>query len=153
MLIAYKYQNKLSAGRVLAQLIKPVVADSFENFDFIICVPLHPRKLRERGFNQVDGIMSRVLDLYGKDYGTKLNRQLVSRIHDTVSQAQSDFEKRQENLKHAFAISKPNILRDKSILVVDDVMTTGATLHELMRVVKESGARDVKGLTFARRIK
>jgi ComF family protein len=117
-----------------------------EAFDRIVPVPLHPRRLRERGFNQCI-LLSRPLASALK---IPLDCRSVTRIRHTPAQSASGFAERWRNLVQAFAIHRPSPIKDRAVLVVDDVYTTGATLEALSSVLLRAGARRVGAVTIGR---
>lgn len=107
-------------------------------------MPLHPGRLRERGFNQSLEIakkISRWLDI-------PLSADACQRTRDTPSQAGLKWKERRRNVRGAFACDQD--LSGKRIAVLDDVMTTGATLNEISRILKERGASEVSAWVVAR---
>ena len=117
-----------------------------QSFDRIVPVPLHPRRLRERGFNQCV-LLSRPLS---RALGIPVDLGSVARVRHTPSQSASQFTERKRNLVGAFAVHFPSAVRGQSILVVDDVYTTGATLDDLAANLIRAGAKRVGALTLAR---
>jgi ComF family protein len=115
-------------------------------FDTIIPVPLHPKRLRKRGFNQAV-ILGKAL---AKKTGRKISVRALGRIRNTAPQVQLDQEERQLNMRGAFVVKKRSVVQDKRLLLVDDVFTTGATVNECAKVLKNAGARAVFVLTLAR---
>jgi len=107
-------------------------------------VPLAPRRLRERGFNQALEIARSLSRLCG----VRLERGMVARCRDTPAQAALAGAERLENVRGAFRVA--GAARGVRIAVVDDVMTTGATLAEIARVLKEAGAARVENWVAAR---
>lgn len=102
----------------------------------LVPVPLHPRKLRERGYNQSE-LLAQSMALAAKDAEVV---ELLDRVEDTKTQTVLDFKKRQQNVAKAFAL-KPEIEMDtsKRYIVVDDVFTTGSTLNACCEVLKNAG--------------
>jgi len=119
----------------------PLTADSLT-----VPVPLHIRRLRERGFNQ-SLLLAKVV---ATDLGTQLDYLSLVRIRHTRAQTGLRKEERRKNVKDAFSIIYPEIIKGKKILLVDDVFTTGYTLNECARTLKKSGAMVVICLTLAR---
>ena len=117
-----------------------------EAFHGILPVPLHPRRLRERGFNQCQ-LIARPL---GKSLRIPVELQAVRRIRYTPAQSASGPAERRRNLVGAFGVHRPAAIRGRSILVVDDVYTSGATMNTLASTLFRAGARRVCGLTLAR---
>jgi ComF family protein len=112
----------------------------------LVPVPLHPRKLRERGFNQSRLLAEAAAAVGGVD--TVIKELLVRRL-DTLSQTRFDRKQRQENLKNAFAMAPgATINPGLSYLLIDDVFTTGATLNACAAVLRRAGAVKLDVATF-----
>ena len=118
-------------------------ADAFQS---ILPVPLHPKRLREREFNQCV-LLARPL---AARLGIPLDLDAVERVRHTLPQSASSEADRRKNLRGAFRVRSPERVKGRSILLLDDVYTTGATLEELARSLLSAGARRVSGLTLAR---
>lgn len=114
--------------------------------DLIIPVPLAPQRLASRGFNQAWEI-ARPL---ARRLGVRADATLLTRHRDTAAQLTLDLPARQANLRDAFALARPMRLDGLHIAVVDDVMTTGATLRAAAAVLKAHGARRVTALPALR---
>lgn len=128
---------------VLADLlIAPVSAAALP--DFIVPMPLHSSRLRERGFNQALEIARGV----SKKTGIALLPAVCKRIKNTPSQTGLPWKAREKNVKGAFTCQAD--LAGRRIAILDDVMTTGATLNELAKVLRKSGAIHVSGWVVAR---
>ncbi len=142
---ALKYAHRLAAaeflGRALAQLPAPL------HPDLIVPVPLAAARLAERGFNQALEI-ARPLALA---LGVPLEIRHIHRCRDTTSQAGLPLKERAKNMRHAFECELD--LTGKTVLLVDDVMTSGATLDELARTLKAHGAARVENRVLARALK
>lgn len=134
----------IKMGQALAELI--VDYEDFAGADFLIPVPLHRRKLRERGYNQ-SLILAQTV---AQASGIALLSQGLLRTRYTRPQAQLNAEERAKNVLNAFAIHQQTNLIDKTVILVDDVLTTGNTLNECARVCRSVGARQVLALTVAR---
>jgi ComF family protein len=120
-------------------------ADAFQS---ILPVPLHPQRLREREFNQCV-LLARPLAVR---LGIPLDLDAVERVRHTLPQSSSTEADRRKNLRGAFRVRRPERVKGRSILVLDDVYTTGATLEELAQSLLSDGARRVSGLTLARSV-
>jgi len=121
---------------------------SWGDYDRLVAVPLHHRKARERGFNQsflLAGGLSRLC-------GVTLDRRHLRRRRYTETQTRLDLAARGRNIRGAFRVSEPGYFRGRSILLVDDVLTTGFTVNECARVLKDDGAKRVDVLTLARAV-
>ncbi|PZR74190.1 MAG: amidophosphoribosyltransferase [Chthoniobacterales bacterium] len=115
------------------------------HFDLIVPVPLHSARERERGFNQA----TLLAELLSRRIGTPL-RPVLERIRYTTTQTAYDRAERMENLRDAFRLRKKADVRELRVLLIDDVLTTGSTLSECARVLKEAGALFVHAATAAR---
>ncbi len=114
-------------------------------FDLIVPVPLHPRRLRERGFNQAL-LIARILERHS---GIRVEPRVLRRIKHTSPQVALEEKERLANVKDAFRVEDERLVRNRRVLLVDDVMTTGATIRECARTLKMAGAT-VYALTVAR---
>jgi ComF family protein len=144
--LKYNLENYLasSLGKLMSSFAREYI---FNVTDFLIVpVPLHRRRLRERGFNQ-SLLLARVL---ASDLGNQLDYLSLIRKRYTRAQTGLKREARRKNVKDAFSIIYPETVKDKKILLVDDVFTTGYTLNECARILKKSGATTVICLTLAR---
>lgn len=115
-------------------------------FDGIIAVPLHRRKLYFRGYNQSE-LLAQELSLY---FHCEVFCDVLVRTKFTRSQSRLNSEKREKNVQNAFRANEKFSLQDKKLLLIDDVMTSASTLSECARVLKQSGASEVWGLVLAR---
>ena len=109
-------------------------------------VPLHPRRLRERGFNQSALLAAHV----ARATGMELDLFTFRRVRDTPAQSRLGKRARRRNVRGAFSIRDPARFSGKTIVLIDDVATTGSTLHECSVVLKRAGAESVLCLVFAR---
>ncbi len=136
---AWKYRGVTTfIGDWLALVVWPAI-----DADLIIPVPLHRRRLLERGFNQAETIAKHL----GRVSGAPLSQAKRKRF--TKAQAQCDGEERRRNVKGAFAIEEQAV-RGKCVLLVDDVVTTGSTLNELAQALQAAGAKEVSAICLAR---
>lgn len=137
-----KYAHDFAVAR--AFVAATLFTTTRPDVDLIVPVPLHPRRLRERGFNQAVEI-ARPL---ARAWRIPLDIRAVERTRLTPPQASLPWRERHRNLRNAFACALD--LPDKRVLLVDDVMTTGATLDALSRCLKSAGASEVVNLVIAR---
>ena len=145
-----KYKQKFSMVNLLNVLLehKHNHAIAFPSYDLLIPVPLHRSRLRQRGFNQTV-IVGNILK---KKYRLPLHTNILQRIAPTRSQVTLPVKARKANMQNAFRVKKPRSVEGKTILLLDDVYTTGATMNECARVLKKSGASQVDGFVIARAV-
>lgn len=148
----FKYNRRRELGEVMARLMRThldgPVGHLGGRLDLIIPVPLHPLRRLTRGFNQSE-LLARELAA-GREI--HFETKMLRRVRYTRRQALIPRDRRAENVANAFRVSgrgEPQV-RDKGILLVDDVVTTGHTINECARVLKEAGAREVWVACFAR---
>jgi len=144
----FKYRARVELVSPLAKFMTRELSAPFfpPELDLILPVPLHWRRLRERGFNQAL-LLARTLYRAWKD---RIRFDILRRIRWTEPQVNFSGQERRRNVLRAFAVSNPEIVLDKSVILVDDVFTTGATANECARVLKKAGAASVMVLTLAR---
>lgn len=137
---ALKYGRRSSLARPLGARLRKEGADVLAGADLLAPVPLHPRRRRQRGFNQAELLARHI----GGPVGTPL-----ARVRDTWSQTSLPEAQRHRNVRGAFAATDLPVA-GCCVVLIDDVTTTGATLEACARVLKASGAREVRALTVAR---
>lgn len=128
---------------IIIHLLRSNRINSFSGF-FLAPVPLYKSKIRRRGFNQSEEIakeLSKILNI-------PVLKSALKRIKNTAPQVNLDKEKRQENIKGAFLCT--DNVKDKKMLLVDDVFTTGSTMEECAKILKENRAKEVWGITLAK---
>ncbi len=114
-------------------------------FDVVLPVPLHRRRLHLRGFNQAADLAKPI----AKRQGFVLQYNVLERTRDTMPQYGLTVSQREKNVKGAFAVIRPQAVKEKSVLLVDDIMTTGTTINECARVLRKAGAAHVCVLCLA----
>ena len=135
-----KYRNRPDIGRFLGRLIarRYAQAEWFRSIDLIIPVPLHRKKLRQRGYNQSAAIAAGISAISG----IPVVEQVVRRKLYTASQTHKNRIERLDNVAEAFVLEQPDILKGTHVLLVDDVLTTGATLASCgSRILQAADAR------------
>ncbi len=144
----FKYALNLAVGQALAGWMAkyPFRGLHPETFDLLIPVPLHIKRLRQRGFNQALILAKGLSGAYDVD----INFRCLSRRRETLTQTGLTRNQRQENVRGAFALKSEKDVAGKRILLIDDVLTTGATIGECARLLLKAGAADVGAVTLAR---
>ena len=136
----FKYAARVSLARPISQILGQSLQEHPFAADFVIPVPLHRTRERNRGYNQAR-LIARGLPL-------RMDNAIVRRRKNTLSQTGLSRSQRSDNLAGAFEVVSN--ITGKAVLLIDDVMTTGATMNEMAKVLKKAGARRVEVLTFAR---
>lgn len=135
----FKYSGRVSLGRALGRRLREHMLEEGFTGRLAVPVPLHRKRERERGFNQAE--------LLARHLGVTVDRDLLLRRKNTPSQTGLSRSQRALNLSAAFEVRGTP---PECVLVVDDVYTTGATLHEIAKTLKRAGAERVEVLTVAR---
>jgi ComF family protein len=144
----FKYSQRVLLRRPLGLLAASYLDDCAREFgaDLIVPVPLHSKRLRQRGFNQA------VLlgEIFSQRWGVSLARNNLRRIRWTEPQVNLGAAERAANVKGAFALNEAKAIAGRKILLIDDVYTTGSTVKECCRVLLKAGAAEIGVLTVAR---
>jgi ComF family protein len=144
----FKYGSNISIGARLASFMAnfsfPDV--DFTDYSLIIPVPLHIKRLRQRGFNQ-SLILAHAL---AKKWQIPVNFSLLKKHKFTLTQTGLNKAERNKNIKGAFEVSDKKKIAGKNVILVDDVYTTGATINECAKTLTKAGAQKVTALTLAR---
>lgn len=140
----FKYHRRLALGRVLARLLGDAVeAQSVAHPDLLLPVPMAGRGLRERGFNQA----AEIARLLGMRFALPWSATHLQRLHQGRRQRVLDRAARQRNLRHAFRCLAP---MPRHVALIDDVVTTGATVDEIARVLQAAGVERIDVWAAAR---
>ena len=140
----YKYAGNLALAGLLANALAACIATPV---DLIIPMPLAPQRLRERGFNQA----LEVARIVSRATGIALAVDACRRVRDGAPQAALPWQERAKNIRGAFVCDAD--LSGRRVAVIDDVLTTGATLNELARNLRKAGAVEIHGWVVARTLK
>lgn len=140
----YKFGANLAAGRVLSTLWRREPCP-LEPPHCLVAVPLHPGRLRKRGYNQALEL-ARPL---ARAFGVALRHDVMRRLRPTQAQTELDAVRRRRNVRGAFAL-RPHVALPDHVAILDDVMTTGATLAECTRVLRRAGVQRIDVWALAR---
>ena len=141
----FKYRQKRKLALPLADLMHHYLLENPLPAELIVPVPLHVDRLRERGYNQA-ALLTRELS---ERSGLPLEEGSLVRIRETAPQVALKADERRKNVRGAFR-GQGEKLRDRQVLLIDDVSTTGATLEACAEALREKGARSVWALVLAR---
>ena len=156
MVWALKYRRNRKVGQVFAQILYDFLAEEFSDLnvysDFdkplLVPIPLFKKRLRKRGFNQTESLAKEIAKIGGDSFCT-LDTTLLKKIKDTPSQTSLEREQRLKNVTGAFAVANAPNIKNRNIVLLDDVTTTGATLNEARKTLLSSGAKSVLGIAVA----
>lgn len=142
---ALKFDERL----ILANFLADALASRVQvRPDAILALPLHPSRLRERGFNQSQLLATRI----SQNLQLPLLTHSAFRVRDTPPQSSLPWQARKRNVRKAFALAHHLDVRDKHIAIVDDVMTTGASINALADLLKQAGAKEISAWVVARTV-
>ncbi len=140
-------------GRMLAEAITTLEPGFPAETIAVVPVPLHRTRFHQRGFNQAELIARLAIKLKHAQNQFRLCRGVLQRKRETASQIGLTSHQRRANLRGAFAVAQPELIKGREVLVIDDVLTTGATVSECARVLRRAGATKVWVATVARTLK
>ena len=148
LILNYKFREKAYLYRSFMQFFSNNYIDKidFENYDIIMPVPISKTRMKNRGYNQSLLIAKEISIL--KDI--KLKEKILIKQKNNNVQSNLNKEERLENVKNVYKIQNEKIIENKKILVVDDIFTTGSTVNECARILKEFGAKKIDILTIAK---
>lgn len=144
----FKFEKRTSLRKALIQLLVDNIPDdlNLKDYDYVLPIPIHKKRLRERGFNQTlllaEGLTNAT--------GLKVLKDSLVRNKNTSPQSSLNKEARQTNILGAFGIRNADYIRSKHILILDDVYTTGATVREVVKILWDADPKEIDVLTLAR---
>ncbi len=146
-----KYNNKRSLAGPLGHLLFIATGDRIKSLeiDIILPIPLHSKRLKERGYNQsvlIAEALARYIDV-------PVELGCLERVRWTTPQVELKGSQREKNVRRAFRVRRPERIKGKRMLLLDDVLTTGATVNEATRTLIKSGATEVHVVTLGRVIR
>lgn len=150
MVSSLKYTGKIEVAKSMAGLLKEIHGDIFKQYDIIIPIPLHKLRLLARGFNQASELAKHLT----KRKAHNFNPHILQRVKNTKPQASLSRKERLQNIQHAFKVNQSysEYLSNKTILLVDDVYTTGSTLYQAALSLISYNPKQIDMLTFTQRI-
>jgi len=135
-----KYADRVSLAGPIGTILREVLIRERFTGDLVVPVPLHWKRRRSRGFNQAE--------LIARELGVQVGNNIIRRKKNTETQTGLSRSERMKNLSAAFELL--GTVANRKIILVDDVLTTGATMNEIAKVLKRGGAKKVEALTFSR---
>ena len=148
-IIRYKFQDK---GYLYKTFSKIIVNDKkicgfLENYDIIIPVPISKQRKQTRGYNQTELIAKSITKSIQK---LEYSSDILLKIKETIPQSKLDSKKRKQNILDAYKIKDITKVKNKKILLFDDIYTTGNTVNECSKILKQSGTKEIGVLTLAK---
>lgn len=146
MLRDFKFGENKYIGEVFIKVLEEEIIKNkelFESFDYITYVPLHKERQKNRGFNQSEIITKNICDLLNLNY----DKNIIIKTKNNKPQSTVELSEKKKNVKNVFIVNRDIFLKNKRILVIDDIFTTGNTINECAKVLKEAGVREVFAFT------
>ena len=148
IIINYKFNNKSYFCNFFAKMLLNCkkTYGLFLFYDIIIPVPMEKKKELRRGYNQA----KLVTDIISKNTNLASSKDLVIKIKNTKTQSTLNLSERQKNVKDAFFVKNVDLIKNKNVIIFDDICTTGNTVNEMAKVLKKAGAKDILVLVLAK---
>lgn len=146
-IIDYKFNEKSYLYKTFAKIIlnNEKIYRFLKKYDIMVYVPMYIKKARQRGYNQSE--------LLAREIATNLQIEIqcnnLIKIKDTAKQSTLTKKQRKENVKGAYSVKQANLVRNKKIILFDDIFTTGSTVDECSKILKQYGAKEIVVLTLA----
>jgi len=151
VLQSLKYDYNIEISSALDDVFIKLIRDNPDiknlDFDAVVPVPLHQRRYLERGFNQAEIIAEKICQFTG----WPLEIEGLIRTRNTPPQARLEDDARRKNVEKAFSVATDDFFKNKKVILVDDVFTTGSTLYEAAAAVRSSGAKKISAWVVTRR--
>ncbi len=146
-IIDYKFNDKSYLCDTFEKMIikNEKIYRFLKKYDIIIYIPLYSKNMNERGYNQCKLIAKKI----AKSTGIKLEKNNLIKIKETRKQSTLNKKERAKNIENAFKIRNSEEIKNKKIILFDDIYTTGSTTNECSRILKRAGAREIAVLTIA----
>ncbi len=145
LILDFKYNKNFVAGSILVDFLCDMIIENKIDIDYIVYIPSSKRAIKNRGFNQCEYLAKEI----NKKLDISICKDIIKNKYIKEQKLLSK-EERYKNIKGAFSLKTDKNIKNKKILLIDDVMTTGATLYECEKLLKESGALSIKMLTVAK---
>ena len=146
-ILRLKYYNQKQYAKVFAKMMYNKLCNiDMEKYDYIISVPMYLKKKKKRGYDQAEIIGIELSKLTNIPF----EKDNLIRTKNTLAQSKVSFEDRYENVKNVFSVLNRDRIKDKNILLIDDIYTTGSTINNCAKALKESGANYICYFTLAK---
>lgn len=148
-ILDYKFKEKSYLHKSFAEMIlnNEENIEFIKKYDVLIPIPIHKDRKKIRGYNQSELIAK---DLVNEIKDIKLENNIIIKIKNIVAQSTLNKEERENNIKDVYKIKNAEKIANKKILLLDDIYTTGSTVNECSRILKEAGCKDVGVITIAK---
>lgn len=142
----YKYNSDTFLYKIFGQIMVNFLEEyEFKNFDYLLYIPSTKKSIRKRGFDHCKEICKYI----SENYNIKLLENSLIKTRETKAQHNLSMEERSINLENSFEIKDENTIKDKKILLFDDIVTSGNTLYQAVNVLKKGGAKKVDAIAIA----
>lgn len=145
LILQFKYHKNFIAGDILSEFLVQLIEENNVKGDVICYVPMTRKSKRKRGFNQCELIANYIGDKFNIPVSNSILKIISTSEQKTLSK-----DERFKNIKGAFSIKNSNEILNKDIILIDDVITTGATINECIKILKKFGADKITVLTIAK---
>lgn len=148
-IIKFKFENEAYLYRMFAEAVlnNKENINFIEKYDYLIPVPIHKKRKKQRGYNQSELIARKIND---EIKSIKLQTNIIIKYKNIVPQSTLNQNGRKENIKNVYKVINKEKIKNKKILILDDIFTTGSTVNECSRILKEAGAKEIGVLTIAK---
>ncbi|MFU7516960.1 ComF family protein [Clostridium sp. HCS.1] len=145
LILEFKYNKNFVAGSILVDFLCDMIIENQIDIDYIVYIPSSKKAIKNRGFNQCEYLAKEI----NKNLDISICNDVIKN-KNVKEQKLLSKEERCKNIKGAFKLKTDKNIKNKKLLLIDDVMTTGATLYECEKLLKENGALSIKMLTVAK---
>lgn len=147
LILDYKFEEKAYLYKTFSKMIldNKIICNFIMEYDMIIPVPIHKKRYYERGYNQSELIANEIAKRYKYIY-----KDVLIKNKNNITQSTLNKEERIQNVKNVYELKNQSIVKDKNILLIDDIYTTGNTVNECARVLKKGNAHEIGVLTIAK---
>ena len=148
LILKYKFNNQAFLSNMFSQIIlkNKKLCRNLKFYDIIIPVPMYKIKKQKRGYNQTELITKKI----AKNLELQEDSKVLLKIKNTRTQSKLNEKQRYENIKNVFYIKDNEKIKNKNIILFDDIITTGATINECAKILKQNGAKKVTVLAIAK---